>query len=322
MGRTSASRARSAADGRAADRRSSWITTSSRTRRRTSAYRACCPTAASWSRWRLVFVLGVVGDLLPRPQGRSGSTTSSSGSTTPTWYWVVVAIAFNVAAFAAYVALFRGILGGHGGERGQAAPGRRGLVPDHDGRAGRHADLLGRPARAGSCSPTGRCARRACRGAGRPAGWWRSWCSPTRSTWSRWSSSACCCAPACCRATTRSAARSCPPAIAGAAIVILGLVALIPGDFERRLREYSRGYGRVRGSRRSWPPARPRWPRACAPRIDYMRHPSRGALARGRRGRLLGGATSACCGPASRPSAATCRSPCWCRASSWAWPPT
>lgn len=29
-----------------------------------------------------------------------------------TWYWVVVAVAFNVAAFGAYVVLFRGILGG------------------------------------------------------------------------------------------------------------------------------------------------------------------------------------------------------------------
>ena len=29
-----------------------------------------------------------------------------------TWYWVVVAIGFNVAAFVAYVALFRGVLGG------------------------------------------------------------------------------------------------------------------------------------------------------------------------------------------------------------------
>jgi putative heme transporter len=28
------------------------------------------------------------------------------------WYWVAIAIAFNVAAFAAYVALFRGVLGG------------------------------------------------------------------------------------------------------------------------------------------------------------------------------------------------------------------
>ncbi|HYH44068.1 MAG TPA: hypothetical protein VEG34_00145, partial [Thermoanaerobaculia bacterium] len=28
------------------------------------------------------------------------------------WYWVLVAVGFNVVAFAAYVALFRGILGG------------------------------------------------------------------------------------------------------------------------------------------------------------------------------------------------------------------
>src|ERR687895_1195128 len=28
------------------------------------------------------------------------------------WYWVAIAIAFNVAAFGAYVALFRGVLGG------------------------------------------------------------------------------------------------------------------------------------------------------------------------------------------------------------------
>jgi uncharacterized protein (TIRG00374 family) len=29
-----------------------------------------------------------------------------------TWYWIAIAVAFNVAAFAAYVALFRGVLGG------------------------------------------------------------------------------------------------------------------------------------------------------------------------------------------------------------------
>ena len=28
------------------------------------------------------------------------------------WYWVVVAVGFNVVAFGAYVALFRGVLGG------------------------------------------------------------------------------------------------------------------------------------------------------------------------------------------------------------------
>ena len=29
------------------------------------------------------------------------------------WYWIVIAVGFNVLAFAAYVALFRGVLGGH-----------------------------------------------------------------------------------------------------------------------------------------------------------------------------------------------------------------
>jgi len=28
------------------------------------------------------------------------------------WYWIVLAVVFNVAAFGAYVALFRGVLGG------------------------------------------------------------------------------------------------------------------------------------------------------------------------------------------------------------------
>ena len=46
------------------------------------------------------------------------------------------------------------------------------------------------PARAGSCSPTGRCARRACRAGAPPAGWSPSSCSRTASTWRRWSSSA------------------------------------------------------------------------------------------------------------------------------------
>jgi uncharacterized protein (TIRG00374 family) len=36
-----------------------------------------------------------------------------------TWYWIVVALGFNVAAFAAYVALFRGVLGGRRGAHDQ-----------------------------------------------------------------------------------------------------------------------------------------------------------------------------------------------------------
>jgi hypothetical protein len=62
------------------------------------------------------------------------------------WYWILIAVGFNVLAFGAYVALFRGILGA------SSQP----------------------PEPAGSCSRTGRCARRACRAGAPPAGWSRS----------------------------------------------------------------------------------------------------------------------------------------------------
>ena len=128
----------------------------------------------------------VSGVLARAPAGRRRSTCCSRRSSAldeamasldeANWYWVVIAIGFNVLAFGAYVALFRGVLGGtRDDERAPAARLAR-LVPDHDGRAGGHADLLGRRARAASCSPTGRSARRACRAGARPAGWSPSWC--------------------------------------------------------------------------------------------------------------------------------------------------
>ncbi len=68
-----------------------------------------------------------------------------------------------------------------------------------------------------------------------------------------------------------------PAAVAGVAIMLLGLIALIPGDFERRLREFSRGYRRTRWATRlaSGPATLATGVRTA---IDYMRHPSRGAL--------------------------------------------
>ena len=119
----------------------------------------------------------IVGDLPPAPEGRRASTTRSTSiddadvvlgrdrgrsSTSP--------------AFGAYVVLFRGVLGGRAGEEIRA-PARRRAPPTRSPWPGwRPRASSRRPAPAGSSSPTGRCARPACRGAGRPAGWSRSWC--------------------------------------------------------------------------------------------------------------------------------------------------
>jgi uncharacterized protein (TIRG00374 family) len=72
-----------------------------------------------------------------------------------------------------------------------------------------------------------------------------------------------------------------PAAIAGAALVVIGLISLIPHDVERRLRELSRGYRRQRISRFAARLATGPATVATGIRtaIDYLRYPRRGALA-------------------------------------------
>lgn len=68
-----------------------------------------------------------------------------------------------------------------------------------------------------------------------------------------------------------------PAAVAGGALALLGLVALIPGDVERRLGTFAKGYRRSRFVERvGTVPATVATGVRTA--IDYMRHPSRGAL--------------------------------------------
>ena len=102
------------------------------------------------------------------------------------WYWIVIAVVFNVGAFGAYVALFRGILGGRDSsevrERLDARASYQitmaGLAATQDllrgGRRRDRAHLLG-AAQGGDAA-----------GGGRRAGWWPFSCSPTRCTWVRW----------------------------------------------------------------------------------------------------------------------------------------
>jgi uncharacterized protein (TIRG00374 family) len=54
-------------------------------------------------------LLAAIYVLFPKIVGIQGTLDKLGDAT---WYWVVIGVAFNVAAFAAYVALFRGILGG------------------------------------------------------------------------------------------------------------------------------------------------------------------------------------------------------------------
>ena len=124
------------------------------------------------------------------------------------------------------------------------------------------------------------------------------------------------------RAATRSAARSCPPRSRAGCWRSCSLIALIPQDVERRLHELRAAATGARASSR----ASPRRPATLADRRahrDRLRAPPQArARSRSSARSASGRPTSACCGRASRRSAATCRSACSCRASSWAWPRT
>ena len=57
----------------------------------------------------VVLLVGAIYLLFPKVVGIDDAMARFDEAT---WYWVVIAVGFNVLAFAAYVALFRGVLGG------------------------------------------------------------------------------------------------------------------------------------------------------------------------------------------------------------------
>ena len=178
--------------------------------------------------------------------------------------------------------------GGRLDERAPAARLAR-LVPDHDGRAGRHADLLGRRAPAASCSPTGRCARpgmprrrSACRMVaflalmyGGLPGRARDLRDPAADR----------------RAAGRRPVRRhvVPAAVAGGVMAVFALMALIPQDVERRHRVLRRRLPAQALPRAAGHRARPPLATGVRTAIAYVRHPQRRRARGRRRGRLLGG---------------------------------
>jgi putative heme transporter len=195
------------------------------------------------------------------------------------WYWILIAIGFNALAFGAYVALFRGVLGG---TRADEVHRRLDLSASYQiTMAGLAATRIFSAAGAGGIVLT----YWALRKAGMPR------------------------RRAACRMVAflvltyfvylaalvifgvllrvgvlpgpaPLAGTVVPAAISGGLIILFLLIALIPQDFERRIQHYAGGYRRVRYLQRiaKGPATLATGTRTA---IAYIRHPQRGLLAVG-----------------------------------------
>ena len=226
----------------------------------------------------LVFVVGVVAIyvLFPKIVGLEDTLRRIGDAT---WYWVVVAVAFNVVAFAAYVALFRGVLGG---ARDDEVHRRL------DVRASYQVTMAGLAAtRIFSAAGVGGIVLTywALRKAGMPPR--RSACRMVAFLVLMYSIylSALVLFGILLRTgvlpgNAPFGATVVPAGFAAAVIGVFLLVALIPRDVERRMARFAGGYRRVRFATRlaSGPATLAIGVRTA---IAYLRHPTRGALAVG-----------------------------------------
>jgi uncharacterized protein (TIRG00374 family) len=195
------------------------------------------------------------------------------------WYWVVVAIGFNVVAFGAYVALFRGVLGG---TRDDEVHRRLDLRASYQiTMAGLAATRIFSAAGVGGIVVT----YWALRKAGMPRR--RAACRMVAFlvlTYFVYMSAlvifGVLLRVGVLHGEAPLAGTVVPAAIAGGMIVLFGMIALIPQDFERRIQHYAQGYRRARYLHRiATVPATLAMGTRTA--IAYIRHPRRGVLALG-----------------------------------------
>jgi uncharacterized protein (TIRG00374 family) len=195
------------------------------------------------------------------------------------WYWILLAVVFNVGAFVAYVALFRGVLGG---SRDDDVRRRLDVSASYQiTMAGLAATRIFSAAGAGGIAVT----YWALRKAGMPRR--RSACRMVAFLVLMYTPYLLALLLFGILLRVEILPGSNPfggtvvPAVVAAAVTaVLLLIALIPRDFERRLDAFARGYRRARFVRRM----------AAAPAtlatgvrtaFDYARHPKRGSLAVG-----------------------------------------
>ena len=193
------------------------------------------------------------------------------------WYWVVVAIGFNVVAFAAYVALFRGVLGG---TRDDDVHRRLDLRASYQiTMAGLAATRIFSAAGVGGIVLTYWALRKAGVPRRRAACRMVAFLVLTYFVYLA--------ALVVFGVLLRTGALHgekplagtvVPAAISGGIIVLFLMIAAIPDDFERRIQHYARGYRRARYLQRiATGPATLAMGTRTA--IAYIRHPRRGLIA-------------------------------------------
>ena len=223
-----------------------------------------------------ILVLGIVAIYVVFPN-IVGFEDSLEKMDEATWYWIVVAIGFNLLAFASYVALFRGILGGMMGEKFHERLDTRTsyLIT----MAGLAATRIFSAAGVGGLVVTYWALRKAGMERRRAACRMVAFLALTYVFYL----AALIIFGVLLRTGVLPGANPpggtiVPAAVAGVVLVLLGLIALIPGDVERRLAEFSEGYRGARFAKRlaKGPATLATGVRTA---IAYVRHPRRGFVA-------------------------------------------
>jgi uncharacterized protein (TIRG00374 family) len=195
------------------------------------------------------------------------------------WYWILVAIGFNVLAFAAYVALFRGILGG---TRDDLVHRRLDLRASYQiTMAGLAATRIFSAAGAGGIVLTYWALRKAGMPRRRAACRMVAFLVLTYFVYlAALVAFGVLLRTSVLPGSAPLAGTVVPAAIAAGIILLFGMIALIPQDFERRIQHYAGGYRRTRYLQRiaKGPATLATGVRTA---IAYLRHPQRGLLAVG-----------------------------------------
>ena len=258
----------------------------------------------------LVLIIAAIYLVFPKLVGLDDAMARFDDAT---WYWIVIAVGFNGVAFVAYVALFRGVLGGVNDENLRRRLDWRASYQIT--MAGLAATRIFSAAGAGGIVLTYWALRKAGMSRRRSACRMVAFLTLMYAVYLA--------ALVVFGVLLRTGVLPgdapvggtiVPAGVAGGLMLVFSLVALIPQDVERRIASYAGGYRRKRLPHA--PRHRPGHARHGRPHRDRLhKAPAARAVA------VLGavGFWAANIGilwAASRPSAATCRWRCWCRASS------